>query len=370
MAQNVHLLLGALCSRYSARVRSYLLKKRIEYVERVPTAWTFQVTIKRRFGDPAIPVLVTPEGEWIADSTLMLDHLETRYPQDPILPADPVHALFTTLADIWASEFWQPVDLYTRWSRPDHYPWWREELGEGLMAGFPKSVKNAFADKVARTIQAHLPRLGATPETWPLIRSWAERHMDALDAHLAAQPYLLGERATPFDFGLIVPCFGHIARDRHSRDELMMPRPHLHEWVWRMNRPYLTPEAPPLPPPGSPLPATLQPVIRSLFDEMLPSIEATLAQLRRITPTVSPGARVPRFLGTISFPFGSGTLRREGQAFTLWLTQRALDLVARMPAADAQRARAWLADNGGARLLELDIPRLEVSGLTVKFASA
>ena len=27
--QNVHLLLGAQCSRYSARVRSYLIKKRI-----------------------------------------------------------------------------------------------------------------------------------------------------------------------------------------------------------------------------------------------------------------------------------------------------------------------------------------------------
>ncbi len=64
--QNAPLLLGAACSRYSARVRSYLIKKRIAYVERVPTLWTYNVTIARRFGDAAVPVLITPEGEWIA----------------------------------------------------------------------------------------------------------------------------------------------------------------------------------------------------------------------------------------------------------------------------------------------------------------
>jgi glutathione S-transferase len=86
--QNVPLLLGAQCSRYSARVRSYLVKKRIAYVERVPTLWTYNVTIARHFGDAAVPVLITPEGEWIADSEIILDRLEARPPQAPILPPD------------------------------------------------------------------------------------------------------------------------------------------------------------------------------------------------------------------------------------------------------------------------------------------
>jgi glutathione S-transferase len=365
---NTHLLLGAVCSRYSARVRSYLIKKGIQYVERVPSAWTFRVSIVRRFGDAAVPVLITPEGEWLADSTLILDHLEARFPEGPILPADPVHALFATLADIWASEFWQPVDLYTRWSRPENYPWWREELGEGFMAGFPKFLKNAAADRMASVLHAHLPRVGATAEYGPLVMRWAGRHMDALERHFAQQPYLLGERATRFDFGLIAPFFGHIVQDRTSRNELLMPRPHLHAWVWRMNQPYLTREAPALPVTGAPLPPTLQPVIRSMFDEMLPYIESTLTRLRHAAPARSSGTRIPRFLGTVSVPFGDGELRREAMAFTLWLTQRALDLVAAMPAADAARARLWLDNCGGGRLLELDIPRLAVSGLTVRFA--
>lgn len=366
--QNVPLLLGAVCSRYSARVRSYLVKKRIDYVERVPTIWTYNVTIARRFGDPTVPVLITPEGEWIADSEIILDRLEARFPKEPILPPDPVHAFFTTLADIWASEFWQQVDVATRWLGRTDYPWWYEELGEGLLFGFPKSMKNALVGGVARKIQAHLPRLGATPETQPLIWRWARENMDALDAHFAEHPYLLGERATRFDFGLIVPFFGHLAREPWSRDEFLLPRPHLHAWVWRMNQPYLTPEAPPFPAVGTPLPATLQPIIRSVFDEFLPYVEGTLAELRRAEPEPVKGKRIARFLGMVSYPYAGSTHARLAVPFTLWLVQRALDLLAAMPAADAERVRQWLMNSGGTRLLEFDIPRLEIAGLTVKFA--
>ena len=366
--QNVPLLLGAQCSRYSARVRSYLIKKGIAYVERVPTAWTYKVTIARRFGDAAVPVLITPEGEWIADSEIILDHLENRHPQDPIQPPDPVHAFFAALADVWASEFWQQVDITTRWLGRTEYPWWYEELGEGMLPGLPKAAQNALAANVARMIQAHLPRLGATRETAPLIWRWAGQMMDALDAHFAQHPYLLGERATRFDYGLICPFYGHLARDPWSRDEFLMPRPHLHAWVWRMQEPYLTAEAPPFPAPGTPLPATLQPIVRSMFDEFLPYVEGTLAELRRAVPNIRKGARIERFLGMVSFPYADGTHQRLAVPFILWLVQRALDLLAAMPPADAERTRQWVRDSGGARLLELDIPRLEMSGLTVRLA--
>ena len=366
--QNVHLLLGAQCSRYSARVRSYLIKKRIPYVERVPTAWTYKVTIPRRFGDAGVPVLVTPDGEWIADSEIIVDRLEARFPTETIVPPDPVHAFFTALASVWASEFWHPVDIATRWLGRTEYPWWYEELGEGMFPAFPKAMKNALVGSVARTIQAHLPRIGATSETAPLIWRWTRQTMDALDAHFARHPYLLGERATRFDFGLIVPFYGHLVRDPWSRDEYLMSRPHLHAWIWRMNQPYLTPDAPPLPAVGTPLPATLRPIVRSVFDEFLPYVEGTLAELRRAGPKPAKGARVERFLGMVSYPYAGATHARQAVPFTLWLVQRALDTIAAMTPADSERVRRWVKDSGGARLLELDIPRLEISGLTVKYA--
>jgi len=135
-----------------------------------------------------------------------------------------------------------------------------------------------------------------------------------------------------------------------------------------MNQPYLTPEAPSFPAVGTPLPATLQPIIRSVFDEFLPYVEGTLAELCRTAPKPVKGKRVPRFLGMVSYPYAGSTHARLGVPFMLWLIQRALDLLAAMPPPDAERARQWVRDSGGTRLLELDIPRLEISGLTVKFA--
>ena len=85
-------------------------------------------------------------------------------------------------------------------------------------------------------------------------------------------------------------------------------------------------------------------------------------------PKPAKNARIDRFLGPVRYPYAGGTHERLGMPHTLWLVQRALDLAAAMPAADAERVRRWVVDAGGERLLELDIPRLSVAGLTVRFA--
>ena len=192
--------------------------------------------------------------------------------------------------------------------------------------------------------------------------------MDALEAHFATHPYLLGERATRFDYGLIVPFYGHLVRDPWSRDEFLLPRPNLHAWVWRMNQPYLTAGGAAVPAVGTPLPATLEPIVRSIFDEFLPLVEATLSGGATRDAERRKGARIPRFLGSVNYPYADATHERLAIPFTLWLVQRTLDMLAAMAPADAERVRQWVRDSGGARLLELDIPRLEVAGLTVRFA--
>jgi glutathione S-transferase len=356
--QNVHLLIGAQCSRYSARARSYLVKKGVPYVERVPTAWTFFVSIARRFGTGTIPVVIAPSGEWLVDSNLIIDRLEAERPAHPVAPSDGVQALFCALADAWGSEMWLPVDMATRWLDRGNYPWWREELGEGFFDGLPKALKNALCDLLARKFAAYVPLLGGGA---PAVEAWMNRMMDALDAHLAEHPYLLGQRATRADFGLICPFFGHLARDPSSIPFLQR-RPHLHAWVWRMQQPYLGAEPPPLPAAGAPLPATLAPIVRSLFADMVPFAEATLAALAPALSRARAGERLPKQTGMIEYPLGGATHRRVGVPIILWYLQRARDLLAALPAGEAERALRWLSDSGGARLLELRLPRVELIG--------
>jgi glutathione S-transferase len=361
---STYLLYGAQCSGYTARARSYLIKKNIAYVERVPSGWTYLVTVRRRFGQPTIPVLVTPAGEWVVDSNLIIDRLERDFPEYPVTPADPVQALASMLIDAWATEMWLPAIMGTRWRWADiNYPAWREEIGEGFFVGLPKFLKNALVDRIARTFSGYLPILGATDEDWPNLEAWMFRMLDTLDRHFAAHPYMLGERATRADFGLALPMFCHLARDPSSRPYVQQ-RPNLYQWIWRMQQPYPTDTAPPLPAAGTPLPATLGPVIDSIAGEMLPLADATLDALRPIVAKASPGHRLPRHLPAVEYPFGNGRHRRLSFVILLWYLQRARDLVAAMSPADAERCRAWLAATGGNRLLEMDIPRLRLLGGT------
>ncbi len=366
---STHLLYGAQCSGYTARARAYLIKKSIAHVERVPSGWTYLVTIRRRFGQATIPLLVTPAGEWLVDSNLIIDRLEQDFPRDPVTPPDPVHALFSMLADAWATEMWLPVIMGTRWRDAGiNYPPWREEIGEGFFVGLPKFVKNALVDRIARTFSGYLPILGVTDETWPLLEAWMFRMLDALDLHFAAHPYVLGERATRADFGLMLPMYCHLTHDPSSRSYVQQ-RPHLYRWVWRMHQPYPTDVAPPLPAVGAPLPATLDPIVRSIVDDMLPMAEATLAALRPVLARSSSGDKLPRHLPGVEYPFGSGRHRRLGFVILLWYLQRARDLVAGMSPADAERCRGWLSTVGGDRLLQMEIPRLRLcAGTTVALA--
>jgi hypothetical protein len=48
------------------------------------------------------------------------------------------------------------------------------------------------------------------------------------------------------------------------------------------------------------------------------------------------------------------------------MVQRALDAIARMPSQHQSTVRTWLREMGGEGFLQLDVPRLERVGLTVR----
>jgi glutathione S-transferase len=40
-----------------------------------------------------VPAVLSPEGDWLQDSSLIIEQLERRYPAAPVLPAGPVQRL-------------------------------------------------------------------------------------------------------------------------------------------------------------------------------------------------------------------------------------------------------------------------------------
>lgn len=356
-------LLGQKLSWYSTKVRAYLLFKGIDFFEESPTLITYYWTIRRRFGDPAMPALILPDGEWLQDSTLIIERLETLHPTPPIVPANPVQRFVAGLLELWADEFWHIGAVHTRWSYPEqNYPLWEAEMGRGFAPWLPAWLQRALARMPKKMMLDYLPLLGIVPAQIPLIDRWIARQLDALEAHFATMPYLLGSRPTIADFALFGPLDGHIYRDVSSRAALIDARPHLHAWIQRLSTRKPQPWPGELPDTDT-IPPTLEPLLRDLLFEMTPYLDGICRELRAILPGLATGTRLPRMTAQITFPFADGRQFRQGMPYALWMTQRLLDQWRALPEDEAARVAATLGRYGGDAFLALDIPRLQRSGL-------
>ena len=348
-------------SWYSAKVRSYLQYKGIPFNERKPSLYQFKYVIAKHVGDAVVPVVVSPEGEWLQDSTQIIARLEERFPAAPVYPATPLQRLFSDLVEIWADEFWHPTAEHYRFSFPENFPVWREELST-LLPGFPKPIQHALVKHFYQYMLGVTEQVGVVADKLALIERWSEQQLDALEQHFSRLPFLLGGRATLGDFALMGPIFGHLAFDPRSRQVLIEPRPHLAAWLVRMSSR--------APADGElladdQLPQTLQPLLSSLFGELLPYLQLCAQSVRGMGPQAPGDKRFARLGAPVQIPFGAGSLKRMVIPYSLWMLQRVQDRVAQCSERDAVRSREWLQAMGGEGLLGLEFPRLRRLGLHV-----
>lgn len=350
-------------SYFSGKSRAYLDYKGIPYVEKPIDIYTFTVRAKRRTQAAVMPVVVTPTGEWLQDTSVIIDELEQRFPVVPIVPATPVQRIAAYLIELWADEWWLPVAMYTRWLHPENYPLFEHDAGTQLLPRLPWFLQKRAGAYAANQMRGHLPALGLTPEQAPTMDRWTRDMLDKLEAHFAVQPFLFGTRPSLADFGLIGPMYGHLSRDPWSKRELVEPRRALKQWVERMT--HLKPVTDSFAADDR-IADTLTPVFRAIFNEMLPMLEGILAELRAYLPRhTADGRPVPRGLGFIEFPMGEGRYQRAALPYTLWMLQRLLDVYREMNAQDQAAVQAWTHRYGGERLLQMDVPRLKRVGLRV-----
>lgn len=352
---------GVPLSLYAGKTRSYLLHKHIPFVERGTNAWEFFYTFRKRNNAAAMPVIITPEGEWLQDSSVIIDTLEQRFPANPVLPATPVLRMAAYLFELWGDEFWLPLAMHTRWTHPENVPSFVAEAGDGLLPGFPRWVKTLLGNKHAKLMQSHAANVGVTPEAAPVLDRFLQQQLDGLDAHFANHRFLLGGRPCLGDYGLIGPLFAHLARDPWSKRELIAPRQHLAAWIERMFDPVSSA--------GGEfwaedqLPDTLLPALRSIFDELLPFLSACGEEVRKTPVLAVDASSAPRFLGQVSYPMAGSHHSRPATSYPVWMAQRILDAFAGMDGADQERVRVWLSQVGGEALLQMDLPRVQRVGL-------
>ncbi|MBK9521274.1 MAG: glutathione S-transferase family protein [Rhodocyclaceae bacterium] len=363
MSNSTYTLYGWHLSYFTGKVLCYLNYKQIPFVHRDVDMATLMWRIKRKVGAVVMPVLVTPEQQWIDDSSRIIDYLEQRFPDASVVPPTPVQRFASYLMEAWGDEWWVPIAMHTRWSYPENYALFEREAGSALLPKLPAFVQRRAVAKVAATLRGMLHTVGVRAEQFAVMDQWTTGMLDLLEQHFARHSYLFGERPTIGDFGLVGTMYGHLGRDPWPARELIAPRPCLRAWIARMAKAPIQTHAVLLT--DDAIADTLSPVFRAIFAEFIPLLDGINQQVKAALPALPPDRALPRGLADVEVPMGAGRFRRKALPYTLWMAQRAKDVYQQMSADEQQSVRDWLTPLGGASLLALNVPRLKLHGLRV-----
>lgn len=240
--QNPFILYGMGGSLYTAKVRAYLRKRKLNFVERPAGGDEFKQQIVPKVGRWIIPVVVTPEGAVLQDGSAIIDTLEARYnaanERGPSVSPDGLLGVLSHVFALFGSEGMLRPAMHYRWNfDDDNLAFLLTAFEDVLPAGLTDEDKlKAFLHSSGRMRKAGRS-FGVESDTFATIESSYLILLSLLEAHFKTTPFLLGGYPTLGDYGLLGPLYPHLGRDPHPSQLMQRVAPHVCRWVERMNAP-------------------------------------------------------------------------------------------------------------------------------------
>jgi glutathione S-transferase len=198
---NVYRIFGAEMSPYSVKVRSYARYKGL------PHHW-----LNRGGANAAeyakyakiqiVPLVVTPEGEGIQDSTPIIERLEAEHPSPSIHPSAPALKFLSEMLEEVADEWGNKWMFHYRWRREVDQIASAGRLALAMNPSMDEATQKGFAEQIRNRMTGRVWFVGSSDHTAPFIEKTFHEALAQLDQHLASRPYLFGARPSLADFGL------------------------------------------------------------------------------------------------------------------------------------------------------------------------
>jgi glutathione S-transferase len=322
---------GSEISYFTGKFESYLRYKEIPYRYRPLDLRMYYWVVPRVLGATQYPSVQLSDGRWMSDTTPMILWLEERYPDPPILPADPVQRYLALLIEDYADGWlWRPA-MHYRWSFADDRRLAASSLAREIVRlPLPRSLRER---SVARRQKKLFVRGdGIDRHTRAHAEGSVRRAYNCLEPIFSARPFLLGERPTIADVGLMGPFWRHFVHDPTPARLLADTAPATYEWTARMwnargsrvgRRPLL-----------SEVPDDVSPLLREIGATHLEALDQNAEAHARDRPTHELMVQ--------------GTSYRDvpTSAYRVWCLERLRVAFERMPAAARDDVRALLGRHG------------------------
>lgn len=227
-----HRIYGSELSPYSVKVRSFFRYKGLDH-DWIPRSPAVQAEFQKYAKLPLVPLVVTPDGEGIQDSTPILERFEASHPEPTVTPADPALAFVSALLEEYGDEWGNKWMFHYRWRyQPDVWST-AERIAQQMMGAQGTLAVSQARAAVANRMMGRLGFVGSNEKTEPLIEASFARALALIETHLASRPYLLGGRPAMADFGLW-PQLYEAATDPTPGAIMRDAAPNVMAWLQRM----------------------------------------------------------------------------------------------------------------------------------------
>jgi glutathione S-transferase len=194
---------GAPGSPYTRKMLAVLRYRRIPY------RLYFRGREPADFPRPKVSLLPTfylrgPSGdlEAVTDSTPLIRRFDADHTARRVRPVDPALAFLDSLIEDYADEWLTKAMFHYRWAHPVDAAFAGRLLPSWGPAPLDEPTLAASAKFFSERQIGRLAYVGSNPVTGPVIEDSYVRLLDAIEAHLAAYPFMLGGAPGAGDFGL------------------------------------------------------------------------------------------------------------------------------------------------------------------------
>src|SRR5271170_4997076 len=148
----------------------------------------------------AMPVVATPDGEFMWDTTAMIHHLELHFSQPCVLPTDPVLRFLDYVLEDALDEWFYRAAVGSRWFFEENH-----RVGGWELARDATHEVKVPGDQAYAVVQAHVTATcepfgvtAANIDSWigEILRPW----LRVTGAHLESHLYFFGARPSLADF--------------------------------------------------------------------------------------------------------------------------------------------------------------------------
>ncbi len=219
-----YIIYGVDASYFTQKALAYFAYKGIPFEYRKKTLLV-KDEVEEKSGTHMIPVVVTPEGDYIWDTTPIFLGLEEKFTAGGILPATPRQRIVARLLEDSLDEWVPRIVVHLRWCNDEDAEVSggaivRDLLGVSAEAVLDEQQQAVFDQAFARLREWGLStceKVGSGRHDAAQVEEELGRFFVCLEAHLRDSRFLLGERPSLPDFTLMGALQAHFLFDPTPR---------------------------------------------------------------------------------------------------------------------------------------------------------